>query len=88
MINYEKRSLEYNFSLTFNGQKKLTKLWSFSHQKSENYNNGGMVRESLSLDFRIILNAKYFFWQSKVNRKLYSIWIVFHNLPSKKIQKS
>ncbi len=42
-------------------------------KKSENYNNGGMVRESPPRDSRIILNAKYFFWQSKVNGKSYSM---------------
>ncbi len=40
-------------------------------KKGENYNNGGIVRESPPRDFRIILKAKYFFWWSKVNWKSY-----------------
>ncbi len=42
-------------------------------KKSENRNNGGTARESPPRDFRIILNAKYFFWWSKVNGKSYSV---------------
>ncbi len=42
-------------------------------KKSENYNNGGMVRQFQPRDFWIILNAKYFFWRSTVNGKSYPI---------------
>ncbi len=45
----------------------------FPKKKSENYNNGGMAMESPPCDFQIILNAKYFFWRSKVNGKSYSM---------------
>ncbi len=57
----------------FNRQKKLTELWPFFQKHSENYNNGGTVREAPHRDFRLILNTKYFFWQLKVNGKLYSM---------------
>ncbi len=33
MLNYEKRSLEYDFPFTFDHQKKLTELWPFFLQK-------------------------------------------------------
>ncbi len=45
----------------------------FPKKKSENHNNGDMVREFPPRDFQIILNAKYFFWWSKVNGKSYSM---------------
>ncbi len=55
MLNYEKRSPEYDFSLTFNRQKKLTELWPFFQKESENYTYGGVVRESPPCDFWIFL---------------------------------
>ncbi len=35
MLNYEKRSPEYDFPLTFDNQKKLTELWPFFKKKKK-----------------------------------------------------
>ncbi len=47
MLNYEKRSPEYDFPLTLDRQKKLMELLLFFQKKKngENYTSGCMVRE-------------------------------------------
>ncbi len=46
-INFHNLALKkINFSFTFGRQKKLTEVWPFFQKKSDNYTNGGIVRES------------------------------------------